>query len=253
MTHQADGKALLDERGYVGRLIHNQNPALLFEKAVRDRVTTSLYWMEECYGLNEATLCDRAVKLNCVGGTFGGVGKPTPFLCLAFKMCQLVPDKEVVLEYLNWVEEEESEDEDHEKKGNGEDAQPSEPKATFKYLRALAAFYIRLAWEPVEVYKTLEPLLDDYRKIKRRMREGFVLSYMDQFIDDLLTKERVCATSLQKLPKRETLEDLDLLEPREEMDLDAMGLEDKDLDSSTSLPRSRSRDSQDSNSDSEHD
>jgi len=37
---------------------------------------------------------------------------------------------------------------------------------------------------------------------------------MDQFVDDLLTKDRVCATSLWKMPKREVLEDLEVLEPR---------------------------------------
>jgi pre-mRNA-splicing factor 38A len=221
-THRADARALLDDRGYTGRLIHGQNPALLFEKAVRDRITSSLYWMEQCYGLNEASLCDRAVELSCIGGTYGVQGKPTPFLCLAFKMCQLVPEREVVLEYLNWRDEEgeRAEGENGEKEVNGEGEEGK--KGDFKYLRALAAFYIRLAWEPVEVYKTLEPLLKDYRKLKRRVRDGFTLNYMDSFIDDLLTKERVCATSLQKLPKRETLEDLDLLEPREELDLDTI-------------------------------
>ena len=37
---------------------------------------------------------------------------------------------------------------------------------------------------------------------------------MDDFVDELLTKERVCGTSLWKMPKREVLEDLELLEPR---------------------------------------
>jgi pre-mRNA-splicing factor 38A len=246
MTHQADAKALLDDRGYYGRLIHGQSPALLFEKAVRDRVTTSLYWMEQCYGLNEATLCDRAVELNFIGGTYGAVGKPTPFLCLAFKMCQLVPDKEIVLEYLNWADEDEEDEKQETKdetKVNGSHDSP-EKKGSFKYLRALAAFYIRLAWEPVEVYKTLEPLLKDYRKLKRRVREGFSLSYMDQFIDDLLTKERVCATSLQKLPKRDTLEDLDLLEPREELDLDEIDQKNMSEGSSSQSHNSEESDSE---------
>lgn len=210
-THQADAKALLDDRGYSGALIRGQNPALLFEKAVRDRITESYYWKEQCFGLNAATLCDRAAELTFVGGTYGGLGKPTPFLCLAFKLLQLVPEKEIILAYLNWPEDEERGE------GEGEDDEGRAPgvKGDFKYLRALAAFYIRLAWEPVEIYQTLEPLLADYRKLKRRMRDGFTLTYMDQFVDDLLMKDRVCATSLWKLPPRTLLEDLDLLDPRE--------------------------------------
>ncbi|KAJ9639390.1 hypothetical protein H2201_004124 [Coniosporium apollinis] len=209
-SHQADAKALLDDRGYSGALIRGQNPALLFEKAVRDRITESYYWKEQCFGLNAATLCNRAVELTFIGGTYGGMGKPTPFLCLAFKLLQLVPEKEIILEYLNWSDEGEGEEGDEEKEGITL-GRPGE----FKYLRALAAFYIRLAWEPVEIYRTLEPLLADYRKLKRRTREGFTLTFMDQFIDDLLTKDRVCATSLWKLPPRAHLEDLELLEPRE--------------------------------------
>ncbi|KAF2187462.1 putative RNA binding protein, partial [Zopfia rhizophila CBS 207.26] len=222
--HKADATALLDDRGYSGALIRGQNPALLFEKAVRDRITESYYWKEQCFGLNAATLCDRAAELTFIGGTYGGMGKPTPFLCLAFKLLQLVPGKEIILEYLNFSSAEEGSD------GEGEGGvvldESKGKRGEFKYLRALAAFYIRLAWEPVEIYTTLEPLLSDYRKLKRRTREGFALTYMDQFIDDLLTKDRICATSLWKLPPRANLEDLELLEER----VSPLGKEIEELD-----------------------
>lgn len=202
--HQADAKRMLDDRGYHGVLIRGQNPLLLFEKAVRDRITDSYYWKEQCFGLNAATLLDRAVEITCIGGTYGTSQKPTPFLCLAFKMLQLTPEKEIVRYYLEQGGEE------------------------WKYLRALAAFYVRLTWEPKEIFETLEPFLADSRKLKRRTREGFTLSYVDQFVDDLLIKDRVCATSLWKMPTRTQLEDLDVLEARvsplgdeiEELDMD---------------------------------
>lgn len=228
---RADASALLDDRGYSGALIRGQNPALLFEKGVRERITESYYWKEQCFGLNAATLCDRAVELKFIGGTSGITGRPTPFLCLAFKMLQLVPEKAIILEMLNFGGDDEDEDdeetkaEDTEKAESGSTNGDSSPKkkdlnaegklGTFKYLRCLAAFYIRLAWEPVEIYTTLEPLLTDYRKIRRRLKENFSLTHVDQFVDDLLTKDRICATSLWKLPSRANLEDLDLLEPRE--------------------------------------
>jgi pre-mRNA-splicing factor 38A len=214
-THKADAKALLDDRGYSGTLIRGQNPALLFEKAVRDRVTESYYWKEQCFGLNAATLCDRAAELTFIGGTYGDMGKPTQFLCLAFKLLQLVPAKEIILEYLNFSDDVDDAEEDEDGEANVLSSDPDQTKkGEFKYLRALAAFYIRLAWTPVEIYQTLEPLLGDYRKLKRRTRQGFILSHMDQFIDDLLTKDRVCATALWKMPSRTNLEDMDLLEPR---------------------------------------
>ena len=203
MAHQADAKRALDERGYTGTLIRGDNPLKLFEKAVRDRIIDSYYWKEQCFGLNAATLLDRAVELSFIGGTYGVAQKPTPFLCLAFKLLQLTPEREIITFYLEKAGEE------------------------FKYLRALAAFYIRLAWEKdEEVYSTLEPLLADGRKLKRRMREGWALTHVDEFVDDLLTKTRVCATTLPKINPRLQLEDADKLEPRES----ALGDELEELD-----------------------
>jgi pre-mRNA-splicing factor 38A len=39
-----------------------------------------------------------------------------------------------------------------------------------RYLRALGAFYLRLVGKAKEIYQYLEPLLNDYRKL--RMRGG---------------------------------------------------------------------------------
>jgi pre-mRNA-splicing factor 38A len=153
MAHQADAKRALDERGYTGALIHGDNPLKLFEKPVRDRIVESYYWKEQCFGLNAATILDRATELTFIGGTYGIAQKPTPFLCLAFKLLQITPDREIIMFYLEQEE--------------------------YKYLRALAAFYIRLAWEKDEdVYRTLEPYLNDMRKLKRRTREGWALTHV---------------------------------------------------------------------------
>ncbi|KNG48032.1 PRP38-domain-containing protein [Stemphylium lycopersici] len=250
---RADASALLDDRGYRGALIRGQNPALLFEKGVRERITESYYWKEQCFGLNAATLCDRAADLKFIGGTTGITGKPTPFLCLAFKMLQLVPDKDIILEYLNFRDDEDDQEPNAQVKNEhgdtAADEEEEEEDATkkeldlnasgklgdFKYLRCLAAFYIRLAWEPVEIYQTLEPLLTDYRKIKRRLKDTFTLTHVDQFIDDLLTKDRICATSLWKLPSRANLEDLEMLDPRESPLGDEVDELDEELDRRTMI------------------
>lgn len=125
-----------------------------------------------------------------MAGTYGDSQRPSPFLCLAFKLLQLGPGDDILKEYLGYGGEK------------------------FKYLRALACFYVRLTRPAKEVYETLEPFLEDARKLRRRGRQGTSLTFMDQFVDELLTKERVCATSLWKMPKREVLEDLEVLEPR---------------------------------------
>lgn len=247
-THRADASTFLDNRGYKGPLVRGVNPATLFEKAVRDRITESYYWKEQCFGLNAATLCDRAIELSCIGGTYGVSEKPTPFLCLAFKMLQINPSRDIVLEYLNFADpgsDDEAENTAAEQAENG----VVKERGDFKYLRALAAFYVRLTFDAVDVYKTLEPLLLDYRKLKRRVRDSFMLTHMDQFVDDLLTKDRVCGTSLWKLPSRQQLEDLDLLEERisplaeelEEMDKDE-DEEDEGQASDSGSTRSRGED-----------
>ncbi|KAK7757688.1 hypothetical protein SLS62_000065 [Diatrype stigma] len=190
--HRADERRFLDERGSSGSLAPNGlNPATIMEKAVRERIVDSYFWKEQCFGLNEADVVDRVVEhVSFVGGTYGDAQKPTPFLCLAFKLLQLAPGDDVLDEYLAF---------------GGE---------RFKYLRALAAFYVRLTRRAEHVHRLLEPLLEDRRKLRRKARAGTSLTYVDQFVDDLLTKDRVCATSLWQMPKREILEDLDLLEPR---------------------------------------
>ncbi len=191
-THRADERRFLDERGSSASLAPNGlNPATIMEKAVRERIVDSYFWKEQCFGVNEADIVDRVVDhVRFVGGVTGDSQKPTPFLCLAFKLLQLAPKDDVLQEYL----------------GYGGDK--------FKYLRALACFYVRLTRKAADVHKTLEPFLEDGRKLRRKGRAGTGLTFVDEFVDDLFVKERVCATSLWKMPAREALEDLEELEPR---------------------------------------
>lgn len=191
-THRADERRFLDERGGDVHLTPNGlNPANVMEKAVRERIVDSYFFKEQCFGVNEADIVNRvADHVYFVGGTYGSAQKPTPFLCLAFKLLQLAPGDDVLREYL----------------GHGGER--------FKYLRALACFYIRLTRRAKDVYLFLEPYLEDRRKLRRKGRNGTSLTFVDEFVDDLLTKDRVCGTSLWKMPSRDLLEDLDELEPR---------------------------------------
>ncbi|KAK4227565.1 PRP38 family-domain-containing protein [Podospora fimiseda] len=190
--HRADERAFLDERGTSASLTPNGlNPATILEKAVRERIVDSYFYKEQCFAINEADIVDRVVSyVEFIGGVTGVTQKPTPFLCLVFKLLQLAPSDEILDEYLNFGGEK------------------------FKYLRALAVFYIRLTRQDKDIYKKLEPVLEDKRKLKRKGRNGMGLTFMDSFVDDLLTKDRVCATSLWKMRKRDILEDLEVLEPR---------------------------------------
>ncbi|KAN0062475.1 hypothetical protein ACQY0O_005006 [Thecaphora frezii] len=168
--------------------IHGTNPQFLVEKTIRSRIYDSRYWKEHCFALTAESILDPAVQLTHIGGTYA-LQRPSPFLCLLQKLLQLQPQKEIVLEYLNAAE--------------------------FKYLRALAAMYIRLTFRSVEVYELLEPLLNDYRKLRFRDPSGtYSLTYMDVFIDSLLTSERVCDLILPRLTRRDVLEETEGLAPR---------------------------------------
>jgi pre-mRNA-splicing factor 38A len=88
----------------------------------------------------------------------------------------------------------------------------------FRYVRALGAVYLRLTGHPIEVYKYLEPLFNDYRKLRRMNNQGrecfyscrsfqsfsitlseFELFHMDELIDSLLRDERVCDIQMPRI------------------------------------------------------
>lgn len=169
--------------------IKGTNPQYLVEKIIRTRIYDCRYWKEECFALTAELLVDKAMELKSIGGVFGGNGKPSSFLCLILKMLQIQPEKEIIIEFIR-----------------NED---------FKYVRALGAFYMRLTGASVDVYKYLEPLYIDYRKMKRMNKNAkYELIHMDEFIDELLNSDRVCDVALPRLQKRHVLEELNEIEPR---------------------------------------
>ena len=57
--------------------------------------------------------------------------------------------------------------------------------------------------KPLEVYQYLEPLYNDYRKLRLRQTEGgFVLSHMDEVVDSLLRDEYLFDIALPRIPNR---------------------------------------------------
>ncbi len=182
--------------------VHGTDPQYLVEKITRLKVYNCDYWKSECFGLTSETIIDKAVALKYCGGTYGGNVKPTDFLALTLKMLQLQPEKDIVIAFIQ--------------------------NENFKYLRLLGALYMRLVGKPVDIYKYLEPLYNDYRKVAYRGSSGWSIKYIDQFIDSLLNDELVCDIALPHLPKRMKLEDLGILLPRKsalDIDINAYLLE----------------------------
>ena len=87
----------------------------------------------------------------------------------------------------------------------------------YKYIRALGAFYWRLISQAKDIYKDLEPLYSDYRRlvIRRGDSGAFETLHMDEFIDNLLRDEAFCDVTLPRISKRHVLEEEGVLEPYE--------------------------------------
>ncbi|GAC77656.1 predicted PRP38-like splicing factor [Moesziomyces antarcticus T-34] len=168
--------------------IHGTNPQFLIEKPVRARIYESPFWKEHCFALSAATLLPLAVDLHHVGG-LTGLQRPSHFLCLLQKLLQIQPEPAIVDAYLAAKE--------------------------FKYLRVLAAFYVRLTFASSEIYARLEPMLEDYSKLRWRDAGGaYSVVHVDEVVDMLLREERVCDIILPRLTRRDVCETRDGLAPR---------------------------------------
>lgn len=161
--------------------VHTTDPQFLIEKLSRERVYSSRFWREHCFGVSLADVASLAADITHVGGLFGHARRPTPFICLVLKLLQLGPTRDVVHEFF--------------------------AQAHFKYATVLGAFYLRLVGDAVDVYTTLEPLLADYRKIVVQLDSGqFEVSTVDQIADALLEEDDVFGIKLPRIQHRHVCE-----------------------------------------------
>lgn len=160
---------------------HGTNPIFLIDKIVRTKIYSTTYYKEKCFALDAKTIIDKALELKSIGGTYGGSKKPTQFLCLLLKLLQIYPETPIIKKYI---------------------------ESDYKYLRALGCIYLRLTGKPEDIYLTLEPLYNDYRKLRIRLPDGNLSTiYMDEFIDELLNKDICLETVLPSITKRYVLEE----------------------------------------------
>ena len=62
---------------------------------------------------------------------------------------------------------------------------------------------MRLVGRPVEDYNYLEPLYNDYRKLRMQNQDGtYALSHMDEVIDQMLHQDYLFDIALPRLPHR---------------------------------------------------
>lgn len=175
---------------------HGRDPQLLVEKILREKIYDSLYWKEECFGLDAESILDKAVELVAIGTTTSSSSqRPSPFVCLLLKLLQLQPTHEIILLLME--------------------------QRDFKYLTALAMVYWRMVAPPIEVYGVLESFLPDRRRIRVYSKAGgdgggdkYEITHIDSLADDLLRKDTFYGLMLPRIPTRIMLEDLKELEER---------------------------------------
>lgn len=162
--------------------VSGSDPQNCLEYITRQRIYDCRYWKEVCFGLNVADVLEKSARtLSCLGSL-----PYTTFFSLTLKLLQLNAEHEVI--YSAFIDQKE-----------------------FKYATALGALYIRLTSRPAEIYKSLEPLYRDYRKLRIYKDNGnkdpFTIWRMDEYIHKLLTSVVVFGITLPRLPSRKVLQE----------------------------------------------
>ena len=71
------------------------------------------------------------------------------------------------------------------------------------HLHCVGAFYLRLVARPTEIYNYLEPLYNDYRKLRIQNQDGtYTLSHVDAIVDQMLHSDYLFDIALPRLPTR---------------------------------------------------
>ena len=95
----------------------------------------------------------------------------------------------------------------------------------------LGVFYLRMTGSAKDVFQYLEPILNDYRKIRVRTSSGsYTISHVDDLVDELLTAKEACGIALPFLTTRHVIEERGDLPPRQSL----LEMEIMDMDGSTS-------------------
>ncbi|KAK6457602.1 PRP38 family-domain-containing protein [Scheffersomyces xylosifermentans] len=178
------------------------NKAHLIEPIIRHRIQDSIFYKQYLYLTNEASILQVIVsKVKYVAGTDSN-GRPSPFISCLLRLLELEPSSEIIDAYMDQL-------------GYNE----------FKYLTALVLIYVRLTGSSEQVYRTFDKYFQDFRKLRFRMKSptfnemklpvNYRITYMDEWVDDLLSNERVIDTILPRLIPRQTLVERGQLAPRE--------------------------------------
>lgn len=178
------------------------NKAYLIEPIIRHRIQDSGFYKQYLYLTNEATIIPIIIdKVKYIGGT-DSIGRPSPYLCCLLRLLELDPNPEMLEVYESQLDFQE-----------------------FKYLTSLILLYYRLTLKSHEVYNKLDSYYQDYRKLIIKLKSpkfsdqklpiNYELSYIDEWVDNLLTADRIVDIKLPRLVARLAFLEKNLVKPRE--------------------------------------
>ncbi|EMG49749.1 prp38 Pre-mRNA-splicing factor 38 [Candida maltosa Xu316] len=181
---------------------YTQNKGNLIEPIIRHRIQDSIFYKQHLYLTNEATLLPVITNhVHYISGTDSS-NRPSPFISCLFRMLELEPSKEIIDTYLTQLNFNE-----------------------FKYLTALTLIYIRLVYKSEDIYRLFDPYFKDFRKLRVRLKnpmfdsmqipKHYKISYIDEWVDELLTNDRVIDLILPRLVPRISLVEKGIIPPRE--------------------------------------
>ncbi|RLV96198.1 Pre-mRNA-splicing factor 38 [Spathaspora sp. JA1] len=194
-THHKKQAAYQDKRNIL-------NKGYLIEPIIRHRIQDSIFYKQYLYLSNEATLLPIITEhVQYISG-MDSSGRPSPFICCLLRMLELEPSSDMIDTYLTQL-------------GFNE----------FKYLTALTLIYIRLVYSSEIIYEKFDRYFQDFRKLRIKLKSPifnevklpitYGLTYFDEWVDDLLTKERVIDIILPRLMPRIKFVENGVLPPRQ--------------------------------------
>lgn len=173
------------------------NKSYLVEPIIRNRIKDSIFYKQYLYLTNEQTILPVIVnQVKYIGGLDAN-NRPSPFLCCFLRLLEINPSNDIIKLYLSRFE--------------------------FKYLVCLTLMVIRMTKKSVDIYTIYDNYLTNYSKLRYLLPSpefvngipvNYGVTFMDQFIDDLLKKDRVVGLILPRLDRRTKLVENGLISER---------------------------------------
>jgi len=154
--------------------------------SVDKRIKKSYFWKIYLESIEFEKWLLMALNLSSIGCFLKNGKYPTKFICLVIKLHEFKPSFSMIKEFIK--------------------------NDSNLIIRLLGAFYIRLYYRPLLIYKLLEPLYYDYRRVPVQIDHSKTkMICVDIIIDSLLNKTYVMGIKLNSLVKRNIFEKHKLL------------------------------------------